>query len=512
MALRLRGNPGRAPLMLLGPAAVAALVAMLPLWYLVDRAIAEGFGALWEEVWTNQTAQLLFRSLGLMVAVTGSCLVIGVSAAVLVVRTNVPLARFWEVILAIPLAVPSFVAAFAWISWLPSIAGFWGAALVLTLVSYPFVLLPVSASLRRLDPAQEEAARSLGRSQLQTLFSVTLPQVRTAAASGALLVALYVLSDFGAVGTMRYEAFTWVIYGAFRAGFNPSRAAVLACILVMVALTLVWAEAVVRGRPTHARVGGGAPRAQARIDMAGTRWPALGFLGLVAAAGIGFPVVSVLIWFRRGLSAGVELGELWEALVSTITVAGAGALATMLLAVPLGILSARHRSRTSLLLDRSVYVAHALPGIVVALSLVFIGVTVARPLYQRTPMLALAYSVLFLPLAVGSVRASVEQSPQALEDVAGSLGRGKVSVLTRVTLPLAAPGIAAGTALVLLAAMKELPATLLLHPTGMKTLAMSMWSDTSVGRYAAAAPAALALLLLSSLPTWVLSRASRRIG
>jgi iron(III) transport system permease protein len=280
----------------------------------------------------------------------------------------------------------------------------------------------------------------------------------------------------------------------------------------MVALGFVWAEAVVRGRPTHARIGAGAPRIQERIRMESIRWPAFGFLGAVAAAAIGFPVVSVLIWFSRGLSAGIELGALWEALVATITVAGAGALATMLLAVPLGILSARHRSRTAQLLDRSVYVAHALPGIVVALSLVFVGVTVARPLYQRTPLLALAYAVLFLPLAVGSVRASVEQSPQALEDVANSLGRGRFGVLTRITLPLAAPGIAAGTALVLLAAMKELPATLLLHPTGMETLAMSMWSDTSVGRYAAAAPAALALLLLSSLPTWVLSRASRRIG
>jgi iron(III) transport system permease protein len=497
--------------MLLAPAAVAAIVALLPLWYLVDRALERGWSTVAEEVFGSATLWLLLRSLALVGVVTLACLAIGVPAALLVVRTDVPARGAWQVVLTLPLAVPSFVAAFAWVSWRPSLAGFWAAALVLTLVSYPFVLLPVAAGLRRTDPSQEEVARSLGRSPLTAMLSVALRQIRPAAAAGALLVALYVLSDFGAVATMRYEAFTWVIYGAFRAGFNPSRAAILACVLVVVALGVVWAEAVVRGRPTFARVGGGAPRPQHVLRLGAWRWPALGFLGAVAALAVGLPAVSLVVWFRRGVSAGIDWGELAAALWATLRVAGLGALATMLLAVPLGILSARHRSPSVGLLERSVYVAHALPGIVVALSLVFVGVTVLRPLYQRTPMLALAYAVLFLPLGVGSVRASVEQSPIALEETAHSLGRGRWGVLFGVTLPLAAPGIAAGTALVLLAAMKELPATLLLHPTGMETLAMDLWSKSSVGRYAAAAPAALALILVASVPTWVLTRASREI-
>jgi iron(III) transport system permease protein len=498
--------------MLLVPAAAAAVVALLPLWYLVDRALSEGMGALWSEVWSAQTASLLARSLALTAVVTVACLVIGVGSAVLVVRTDLPGRRAFEVLLAIPLAVPSFVAAFSWVSTVPWLAGFWGAALVLTLVSYPFVHLPVAASLRRLDPAQEEVARSLGLRPMGAMVRVTLLQVRSAAAAGALLVALYVLSDFGAVGTMRYEVFTWVIYGAFRAGFDPSRAATLACILVVVALGVVWAEAAVRGRPASSRVGGGAPRPQQALALGRWRWAATAAVLAVVGLAVAFPVGSVLVWFARGLSAGIDWAGLASALGSTLLVAALGALATMLLAVPLGILSARHDDRGSQLLERSVYVAHALPGIVVALSLVFVGVTVLRPLYQSTPMVAGAYAVLFLPLAVGAVRASVEQSPVALEEIGHSLGRGRVGVLWRVTLPLAAPGIAAGTALVLLAAMKELPATLLLHPTGMETLAMDLWSKTSVGRYAAAAPAALALLLLASLPTWVLTKASREIG
>jgi iron(III) transport system permease protein len=498
--------------MLLAPAAVAAAVALVPLWYLVDRAVEQGWSTVADEVVTSRTLWLLVRSLALTGVVTGACLLVGVTAAVLVVRTDVPARRAWQVVLALPLAVPSFVAALAWVSWWPSMGGFWAAALVLTLVAYPFVFLPVAAGLRRTDPAQEEVARCLGRSPAAATFDVALRQVRPAAAAGALLVALYALSDFGAVGTMRYEAFTWVIYGAFRAGFNPSRAAILACLLVVVALGVVWAESAVRGKPSFARVGSGAPRPQHVLQLGPWRWPALGFLVAVAGLAVGFPALSLVVWFRRGLSAGIDWGELSSALGATLQVAGLGALATMLLAVPLGILSARHRSAGVGLLDRSVYVAHALPGIVVAMSLVFVGVTVLQPLYQRTPMLALAYAVLFLPLGVGSVRASVEQSPVALEEVAHALGRGRWGVLLRVTLPLAAPGIASGTALVLLAAMKELPATLLLHPTGMETLAMDLWSKSSVGRYAAAAPAALALLVVASVPTWILTRASREIG
>jgi iron(III) transport system permease protein len=498
--------------MLLAPAAVAALVALLPLWYLVDQALDRGWGEVADEVLTSQTLLLLLRSLALTATVTGACVVLGVLSALLVVRTDVPARRMWEVVLAMPLAVPSFVAAFAWVSWWPSMSGFWAAALVLTLVSYPFVYLPVAAGLRRVDPAQEEVARSLGHRPLAAVFDVAVRQVRPAAAAGALLVALYVLSDFGAVGTMRYEAFTWVIYGAFRAGFNPSRAAILACMLVVVALGVVWAEAVVRGRPAFARVGAGAPKTQSVLLLGAWRRPAFTFLATLTGLSVGFPAVSLLVWIRRGVSAGIGWGELTAALWATLRVAGMGAAATMLLAVPLGILSARHRSASVGLLERSVYVAHALPGIVVALSLVFVGVTVLRPLYQSTPMLALAYAVLFLPLGVGSVRASVEQSPVGLEEVAHSLGGGRRRVLFRVTLPLAAPGIASGTALVLLAAMKELPATLMLHPTGMETLAMDLWSKTSIGRYAAAAPAALALILVASVPTWILAKASREIG
>ena len=158
------------------------------------------------------------------------------------------------------------------------------------------------------------------------------------------------------------------------------------------------------------------------------------------------------------------------------------------------------------LLEQAAYAGHALPGITVALSLVFFAVRYANPLYQELPLLVCAYAVLFLPVAVAATRAAVLQSPPVLEDMARSLGRGPLRVLREVTVPLAAPGVAAGAALTFVVCMKELPATLLLRPTGMDTLATRLWTETGVGSYAAAAPYAAALILLAAIPSYLLGR------
>ncbi|HEX6888281.1 MAG TPA: ABC transporter permease subunit, partial [Candidatus Nanopelagicales bacterium] len=151
-------------------------------------------------------------------------------------------------------------------------------------------------------------------------------------------------------------------------------------------------------------------------------------------------------------------------------------------------------------------VGHALPGIVVAIAMVFVGVRLLRPVYQEVPLLVLGYVVLFLPLAVGAVRAAVESSPLRGEEVARSLGLSRAAVLRRVTLPVAAPGVAAGAVLVALTTMKELPVTLLLHPTGTHTLATRLWDHMLVSDQAAAAPYAALIVLGAALPAVLLGR------
>ncbi|HZI98299.1 MAG TPA: iron ABC transporter permease, partial [Actinomycetales bacterium] len=459
----------------------------------------------------ERTLWLALRSLGLTAAVTATTLVVGISLAWLTTRTDLPGRRLFGVLAALPLAVPSFVAAYAWISAVPGLAGFWGTFLVLSACTYPYVYLPVVAALRRADPSLEEVSRSLGRPALATFLGVTVRQVRPATAAGALLVALYVLSDFGAPSLLRYDVFTRVIHDSYRASFDRTPAAILSILLVLLTIAITVTESRTRGRASQARIGAGVARVAARVPLGSWRTASVGFCLAVAAVALAFPGASLTYWLLRGTSAAFEPARLADAAGATVGVSLLGALVTTVLAVPVGILAARHRGRGVRLLEHASYAGHALPGVVVGLALVFLGVRFVQPLYQETPLLVFAYAVLFLPAAVGAVRASVALSPRRLEEVSRSLGHGQWSSLRRVTLPLAGPGVAAGAALVLLTCMKELPATLLLRPTGMDTLATRLWTETSNAAYAGAAPYAALLVLLAAIPTFMLTRAQARL-
>jgi iron(III) transport system permease protein len=499
-----RSGRRRLPRGLTGAALPAAGVALLPLVYLVVRTAAAGWPRVSDILLRERTLTLVLRSLTLTGLVTAGCLVVGVVLAVLVTRTDLPGRQVVAVLAPLPLAVPSYVFAFGWVGAFPQLTGLVGAVVVLTACSYPFVYLPVVAALRGLDPAQEEVSRSLGRSALATVLTVTVRQVRPAAAAGSLLVALYVLSDFGAVSLLRYDVFTRVIHTSYRASFDRTPAAVLALVLVTITVALSLAESRARSGVEQARTGAGVARRARPWTLGSWRLPAQGFVAAVLGLALGFPLASLTYWMWRGQQTGIDVERLLTSSVATVGVSALAALVTVVLAVPVGVLAARHRGRVVRAIEASTFAGHALPGIVVALSLVFFGIRVVPGIYQQLPLLVLAYTVLFLPAAVVAVRSSVALSSPRAEEVARSLGQRPLQVLRTVTLPLAAPGVAAGAALVMLTAMKELPATLLLHPTGMDTLATSLWAHTGAGAFAAAAPYAVVLVAVAAVPTALL--------
>ena len=493
----------RPPLALVLPGLLAALTSIAPLAYLFDIASDRGLDFVWDEIWQQRTIELVARSLFLAASVSLASVFISVPAAWLVTRGDIPFRSGWRVLLALPLAIPSYLAAFAWISWRPSMAGFIGAFVVLTLVTYPYVFLPVCAALSRLNPAIEEIAVIHGRGRSLQLILLAARQVRGSIATGALLVALYVLSDFGAVATMRYDAFTWVIYSSYRSGFNPSRAAILAIVLVLIALVLLFGEKILRGQnESHlsARSVDANPRHRVSIKPV-----AIAFLSTVIIFALAFPIWRVVTWVYRYGSED-SMADIATALWHSVFFSGLAALATIQLALPIGILAGRYPSRSTTLLEQSTYVTHALPGIVIAISMVFLGVRLLEPIYLRTPLLVIAYVALFLPVAVGSIRSAAEQIPDSLDEVSRSLGLSPWGIVRRVTLPLLAPGLLSAGALVMLAGMKELPATMLLRPTGSETLATRLWTYTSVSDYAGAGPYALAIIVFVSIPTAIASR------
>jgi iron(III) transport system permease protein len=228
----------------------------------------------------------------------------------------------------------------------------------------------------------------------------------------------------------------------------------------------------------------------------------LALLGLVALA-LGVPAYSLVHWLLVGSSTGVAVGSVTTALLTTVGLAATGALLTTVAAMPLAWLAVRHRSGPSTLLERAAYTANALPGIVVALALITVSIRLVPSLYQTLPVLLVAYAILFLPRSLVSVRGSLEHAPPVLDEVSRSLGQSAWATFRRVTLPLVAPGVGAGAALVFLAISTELTATLLLAPIGTSTLATEFWSASSSVRYGAAAPYAL-LLIAAALPATVM--------
>jgi iron(III) transport system permease protein len=508
----------RAPLWLAVPAAAAVALVLLPLVYLVIRA-ASGGGRAWEVLGRRGTLELVVDTGLLVLAVVAAAVAIGVPLAWLVVRTDLPLRSFWATAAALPLVIPSYVAALALlgafgprgmlqqllerplgVERLPEIYGFPGALLALTLSTYPYVFLLVAAALRSLDPALEEASRGLGRSRLATFQRVTLPSLRPAIGAGALLVALYALADFGAVSLMQYDALTRAVYLQYRALFDRTPAAVIALVLVaLTAIVLALESRARRGR--HHRASPGSARRPPVVPLGPWRWPALAFCAAVVGVFLVVPVAVLLYWAARADGFPLEWSAGRNSLVVSLLAAVAAALATL----PVALLALRRPARWTRLLERLSYSSNALPGIVVALSLVFFAARYGEPVYQTLGLLVFAYVVRFFPQALAGTSSALAAVDPRLEDAARGLGRRPLSVFGTVTLPLIRPGVLAGAALVFLSAMKELPATLLLRPIGFETLATEIWKYTQVASYSRAAPPALLLIALSAPLVYLLA-------
>lgn len=505
----LTGNR-RPPEALLLLALVACAVASIPLVYLLVRVGSGGIEDVVTVLGRPRIPQLLMNTVLLAAMVTAACVLLGVPSAFLLARTRLPWRGLWAVLAALPLAVPSYLAAYGWLAALPAMHGFWASWLVLTLVSVPYVTLPVAAALRAGTTGLDDVARTLGRGPWRAFWLGTWPQIRPATLVGALLVCLYVLSEFGAVSLFRYPVLTTAIQQAYGASFNRNYAAILATLLVLLALLVVVAEQAARGKAQR-RFGSVSGMARHRVIRLG-RWtvPSLALLALAPALAVGLPV-SVL--FARLIEAEtlreLDLADLGLAIANTLALSVGGALIAVLLALPIAVLAARYRGRLVRSVESIGYLPLGLPGIVVGLSLVFFSLSVVPALYQTGLVLAFAYGVLFMPKAIGAIRSSTAQVPTSLEDVSRTLGYGRLHTWWMVTARLARPGIAAGALLVAVTAMKELPATLLLRPTGTGTLAIELWARTDVSAYGAAAPYAAALILVAAVPAFLLSGAGR---
>lgn len=494
-------------LVLFVSASLVIIFTLIPLTYLVIRAFEKPLPEIFQLLFRDKTVEVIGRTTILVFVVVAFNAILGTILATGIFFVKLPFARYLIIPAILPLAIPSYVFTYTWLAIVPSLSGIYASAFILILTTMPYAVLATLVGLRRVDTGLIEVAQTLGLGRIQIFFRVILPQIRFNVSAGALLIGLYVMSDFGAVSLLNTETLTVSIQNMYKASYDRSAAAVIAMILILASAIFILLEEKFKGSGKSTSVAKSYSVKALLIEKNSYRL----FILLLMSGYVALAVVApfyVLISRFFGNPEPIDFVTLFTAAISTITVAGLGALIALVLSIPIAILSSKSAGKAARNAERVILISHALPGVVIGLALVSLGSKISA-LYQTTLLLAFAYSLLFLAKSVASTTASLNQVPSVLKDVAASLGKNSFKVATHVTLPMALPGIGLGALLVFLTAMKELPATLMLRPTGMETLATQIWSYASINRFNEAAPYALLLVLIAAIPTFLLSLPER---
>jgi iron(III) transport system permease protein len=489
--------------------------------------------AVWRHLWETQLVELVLNTALLVLGVGAGTLVLGVALAWLVVSYRFPGRGLFEWALMLPLAVPAYVIGFVFLGlfdytgplqtalrgWLgpgtrlPGLGPYGGVVTVMTLVFYPYVYLLARAAFYEQGGATLEVARSLGRSRHRAFLEVTLPLARPSLAAGVALAMMETLADFGTVAIFGYRTLTEAIYRVWFGMFDRTAATQLASLLLIFALGLLVLERAIRGRARFVQTGR-RPPATVPVTLRGWR-AAAATAACAAVLGAAFvlPVGQLLVW---AVATGTDVRGFTAALATTLALSGIAAAATCLLALVL-VYGARLRPSPPVRLSGQLAsMGYALPGAVIAVGILVplawldhavVGLAerlAGRPfgliLTGSALGLVYAYVVRFVAVSFQTLDASLARIPPSLDDAARSLGLRVGGALRRIHVPLMRGGLLTALVLVFVETMKEMPATLLLRPFGLDTLAVAVWLRTSESLWAEAALPALAIVAAGLVP------------
>jgi iron(III) transport system permease protein len=494
------------------PVAVVVIGVLVPLGYLLVRALQADPQTLWDLVVRWRNLRLLGNTVGLTAGVLVGTTIIAFPLAWLTTRSDLRGRGLLTLLGVLPLAVPGYVMAYVLLATtgsygtlaqtlgvvLPRLGGFDGALLALTLVTYPYLFLNLRTALLGVDPAIAESARALGHSRWQVFWRVVLPQLRPGFLAGSLLVGLHVLGDFGVVSLMRFETFSYALYLQYAASYDRIYAACLALMLLALTIAILFLEArLLRGLLLH-RTGSGTSRRAAPQRLGAWRWAGYAFAGGIAFVSVGLPVMTVGYWMTDIVAGGLPWTSLATSLWASVSASVPAAFLAALLAVPIAYLGVRHHSGWTQGVERIAYLGYATPPLAFALALIVFTLGAVPFAYQTLGLLVVAYALHFMAEAIGPIRSALYQAPPNLEEAARSLGRSPVGAFTSVTFPLMRRGLLVSVAFVFLSAMKELPITFLLAPVGFETLALNTWSYAEEAMFGEAAPYALTIMFFSA--------------
>ena len=490
---------------------IAGLI-LIPSVWLIITAITVPISDLISILSRERTIQILINSV-VMVSLTTLCtILISVPLAFITTCTDIPYKRFWTAMVCLPLVVPSYIGAFAYVSTfgphgtlqkllvpfgveeLPSIYGLVGTVIVLTLYTYPYVYLTTRSALKTIDPQIIDVSRTLGIGRLKTFKKVIWGQIYPAVIAGGLLVALYCLSDFGTPAIMRYDVFTRAIYIK---RFDIEFSAILSLILLLLAIAILSIES----RFTRSTIN------RKTVDFVGTLQVPIGkwrraFVGIpliVSFFGIAIPIITFFGWFSLDPVYGSVFTIPYRHIFNSVLVSFAAATVITLASTPVSHLIVRKTPAWYGLIQKSSYIGYAMPGVVIGLALIFFGSRHLGSYYQTLPLLVFAYAIRFFPLSIGSNTTAISSADVELIHASRTLGVGPIRSFLKITFPLVTPSWLAGFCLVFLTVMKELPITLMLRPTGFETLVTLIWMAEDANFYGDAALPIVMLLIVSGL-------------
>jgi len=537
---------------LLLPLLVAFFV-LLPIGFLLKELLTPSF-ALWQHMWQTFLPQMLQNTLVLIAGVGVGTLVIGAAFAWLVTAYDFPGRRVFEHALLLPLAVPAFIMGFVYMAtfdfagpvqsrlrgwfgssnWFPEIRSAGGVILVLTLVLYPYVYLLARAAFREQAASTFEAARVMGYNRRWAFLHLVLPLARPSLAAGVTLAMMEALTDYGTVRFFSYPTLSEGVVRIWEARFDRPAATQLASLLLLFALGMILLERALRGQARYYQQGGKGRR-MARTRLHGWKSAlAIGACLFLLAFAFVLPVAQLADWAFSEIqnpTVGAWQAVYVDYVYNTTRLAGvaAGLVIGLALLVAYGVRATSITGRRVVprLLARLVTLGYAMPGAVVAVGVLVLvapidhqvtdffeehlGRTERSLLFTGTITgLIYAYIVRFMAVGFNSVDSSLEKVTPNMEQAARTMGARPWRVLWRVYVPLVSSGMVAGAVLVFVDVMKELPATLLLRPFGMDTLALWAYFLAAESFWQAAAIPALSILVVGLLPVFLLMRLDAR--
>lgn len=532
------------------PILLLTLTLLLPLAILALELLTIDI-PLWQRLWNTILPRTLWNTLRLSIGVSLGTFLIGGGFAWLLTAYEFPARRWFDRLLLLPLAIPGFIMGFVYVTifefagpiqtllrqqfnwsrtdyWFPNIASPTGLILVLILVLYPYVYILARSGFQEQSAHTLEAANILGYKGWQAFLRVALPLARPQIAVGLLLVIMETLTDYGTVSFFGYPTLSERIVVLWNTSFDSAAATELASLMVILALSLLFGEQLLRRKARFYQQGSYGRRV-ARQKLTGTKkWAAtLACLSLLSASFI-LPLTQLLIWAIQEFQD-PTITILSEPFLiytrDTLILGLAGAIVTITIALIIAYSSRRNAAKTSRFphwFPRLLTIGYAMPGAVIAVGVLTVINPLDGPLteaatnlgYQQPgylltgtiAALIYGYTVRFMALGFNSISASVDKIKPSMEEAARTLGAGSPHIFRRIHLPLVRTGIGAGAVLVFVDIMKELPITLLLRPFGMDTLAVRAYLLSVEGFHESAAIPALMILLAGLIPVFLLMR------